>query len=380
MSKKKQKEPFMSHLNPLAGGSFTNWARLLVRGGGVSPRHLPKALYVTASTMIFAPFRVWEKWRYGAAIEHTPIDAPPIFILGHWRTGTTFLHNLMSMDPRLGCVLTYQTIAPEFSLVNQGAFKSLVRLILPQYRPQDNVEYHPDLPQEEEVGIPSVCPYSFYAGYFFPRLQRPYFDRYVLFDGISPEEKRDWQRVYLYFLKKAAYCAGGKRLLLKNPVNTGRVKALLELFPDAKFLHIYRNPYVTYRSTVNLYHKMLRISAFQPYAHEEIAENTLLFFEKMMRRYFEQRALIPAGNLVEIRFEEFEKRPLEMLEDAYARLALPGFTEAEPRFRAYLATLKDYKKNQYDMDAATARAIRDRWGFAFDEWGYDLPAEMRLTG
>ena len=48
-----------------------------------------------------------QKLVYGRRIRRTTLR-PPIFILGHWRTGTTLLHELLSLDPRHGYPTSYQ--------------------------------------------------------------------------------------------------------------------------------------------------------------------------------------------------------------------------------------------------------------------------------
>ena len=60
-----------------------------------------------------------------------------------------------------------------------------------------------------------------------------------------------------YFVKKISYKYIGKRVLLKSPANTGRIKEILEVYPDACFIHIHRDPYAVYQSNVKLYEKIL---------------------------------------------------------------------------------------------------------------------------
>jgi len=57
----------------------------------------------------------------------------------------------------------------------------------------------------------------------------------------------------MYFIRKVQLFRGTeKRLLLKSPVHTARIKLLLKLFPDAQFVYIHRNPYDVFRSAVNM--------------------------------------------------------------------------------------------------------------------------------
>ena len=49
---------------------------------------------------------------HGKKIANVSLDAPPIFIVGHWRSGTTYLHELMVRDKRFGYASTYDCFAP----------------------------------------------------------------------------------------------------------------------------------------------------------------------------------------------------------------------------------------------------------------------------
>jgi len=90
-----------------------------------------------------------------------------------------------------------------------------------------------------------------------------------------------------------------------------------------------------------------------------------------MKRYLEDRHLIPEGNLAEVRFEELERAPLDELRRIYKELGLSGFAAAEPAFRAYLRAVSGYRKNTYRLDPAAIEAVNRRWGFALERWGYE---------
>ena len=53
-------------------------------------------------------------------------------------------------------------------------------------------------------------------------------------------------------LTKGEEAAQNSRLLIKSPVHTGRVKLLLDLFPNAQFIYIHRNPYQVFKSAVHM--------------------------------------------------------------------------------------------------------------------------------
>jgi hypothetical protein len=239
----------------------------------------------------------------------------------------------------------------------------------------DNMALSVDGPQEEEFAVANMSPYSFYHQWIFPRKARYYFERYVLFDRVPPASLNGWKHVYIDILRRITLSAGGRRIVTKNPTNTGRVDMLLKLFPDAKFIHIYRNPYVVFLSTRHLYRKMLPRLQVQAVTQEEIESNIFFFYEQLMRKFFADKSLIPADNLVEVRFEDLEANPLDELRRIYESLSLPGFEIAEPAFHAYIASQADYRRNPYNLDSETIQKVKKHWQFTIDMWGYDPPAE-----
>jgi hypothetical protein len=359
--------------HPVAMGSFRHWLRLLWSHKGIDARFLPRVLFVTLTTLLTSPLRVYERMRYGRAVRRTQIQPEPIFIVGHWRTGTTFLHLLLCQDPQFGFVTTFQTLAPGFCLVGQGIIKRIVANWLEKGHPTrliDAVPLRIDAPQEEEFAMTNVTPHSFLHVFSFPRQAADLFARTTLFQGISPDALAEWSACYLEILRKATLHANGKRLMLKNCADTGRIWALLDLFPDAKFIHIYRNPYDLYLSTRRLWEVVLWRSQLQEIDPAEIDRLILQFYPQLMQQYLADRELIPAGNLGELSFEELEADPLAETRRIYEALGLPGFAEAEPAFRAYLASVADYQRNEYELTADVIDLVNRHWSFAFDTWGY----------
>jgi hypothetical protein len=356
----------------LAGGSFLNWMRLVAANGGVDWRYWIRSLYVSIVALLGAPFRAYENARFATRIAATPIREAPIFILGHWRSGTTHVMRLIARDPAFAVVTFVHTMIPGLYL-SSPLFRVILASSLPKVRPMDNVSVSPDAAEEEEYALGNLSPYSFYHALSFPKKMREIFDKYVLFEGVERKVIEQWKAIYLHFLKKVTFSSNGKRLLLKNPANTGRIPTLLEMFPDAKFIHVYRNPYVVYSSTMHWLDKELAPTALQDVDEEAVRENALRNYEKLMLRYEEDKALIPDGNLVEVRFEDFEANPLGEVARIYQALGLVLVPEAQQQMQQYLLTVKGYKKNIYRLDHRTRRELTRRWGFMIRRWGYEPP-------
>jgi hypothetical protein len=336
----------------------------------IDPRRMPRLLLPLATSLCLLPLRLWERVRFGARIARVEIASAPVFIIGHWRSGTTHLHNLMSQDRGFGCVSMYQALVPDCSLVGGRWLKPLLARIVPATRPMDNMVWPLDAPQEEEIALAKTSPYSCYLQFLFPRQALAIFERSVLLNGASPAMIAAIERAYRRLLQIATWHAGGKRLLLKNPVNSARVRLLLRLFPDAKFIHIHRSPYEVYPSTVHLFDRVQQVLSLQSPRHVDNPETALQIYELLMRRLFADRALIPPGNLVEVRYKDLTRDPEGEVKRIYDTLGLPGHTALAPALRAYLATVRTYRRNEFALTAEERTRIAKRLGFAFDALGY----------
>ena len=123
--------------------------------------------------------------RYEKMLASKPLEMDPLFILGHWRSGTTFVHNVFACDKHFGYTTTYQTVFPNLMLWGQPFFKKNMSFLMPDHRPTDNMELKVDLPQEEEFALSNMMPYTYYNFWYFPQHMLEYCDKYLLFNDIS---------------------------------------------------------------------------------------------------------------------------------------------------------------------------------------------------
>jgi len=364
--------------NPLAGGTFLNWIRLLRENDGIESKYMLRVIYVTFMTVLFSPVRLIQKVIFGKKIQNTEIRADPVFIIGHYRSGTTFLLNLMTQDRQWGFISTTQALLPDMFLLGKP-IRNIFNLFLHEKRPMDNILVSPESPEEPEHAIGNLSPYSFYHGFCFPKRMMAYFNKYVLFQNVTSKEINTWKDVYRSILKAATYASKGKRLIIKNPPDTARLKTILEMFPHAKFIFLYRNPYVMFPSIKNFYSAYIKDWQFQDVDDAEFCENIFSIYEKMMDNYQLDKKLIPDGNLIEIKFEEFEKRPIELLEHIYKTLNIAGFEEAKASFLAYADSQKKYQKNKYSLTAEQVKQITDRWKMDIERWNYTVEEAVKVV-
>jgi len=361
--------PRLTH--PLMGADAGTLLRQFARHWPLPRTAWPFAAAALGSALARTPFSLAER-AWTAARAGNAAHPAPVFIVGHWRSGTTHLYNLLSRDPRFGFVSPLSTGLPwDFYLLGR-ALRPLLERALPDHRFIDRVKVTPDSPQEDEIALASMQDLSFYHGLYFPRELESWFDKGVFFDGATAGEIERWRRRLRYFLLKLARLQPGRRLLIKNPVYTARVAELARMWPTARFIHIHRDPYVVFQSTRNFYTKLLREFALQPYEESRIDELVLSRYPRIMQTLIDDFSTQPPNRAIETSFDHLEREPLETLRGLYDGLELPGFDEARPHFEAYLADLGDYRKNRYDFPQADNDRVTERWRAFLEHWQYPL--------
>ena len=359
--------------HPLCGADLGTLARAVTQNGVHGRGALP-LLIAAGATLGRLPFSALEYLYAEARGAAAGPGVPPVFILGHWRSGTTHLYNVMSKAPHWAYVSPFATALPWDFLVLVRALGPLLEKALPEDRFIDNIPVEPDSPQEDEIGLANMTDLSYYHALYFPRRFAEIFDESIFFDGVTPARRTAWQRLLRYYYGKLSLGQGGQRLLIKNPVYTARVALLREMWPDAKFIHIHRNPYKVYVSMRNFYERLFAEFALEPYDHVDIDQVVLGTYSKMMTRYAEESASLPESQLVELRFDDFQRAPMTELAKIYERLSLPGFAEGRPRFEAYLASVADYQKNSYTFPRDAKERVSRSWAPFIERWSYSPPA------
>ena len=301
-------------------------------------------------------------------VDAVEIEQPPVFIVGHWRSGTTMLHEMMVQDERFDFPDTFECFEPNHFLVTSWWLRPLTSMLLPKQRPMDNMPMGWGRPQEDEFGLMSMGLPSVYEWLAFPNRAPPRME-YLDMEGLSEAEISKWQQGLLTFLKRVAYRKRG-RLVLKSPPHLGRVKTIAELFPDAKWIHIVRDPYVVYSSTMRLWSSLPDAQGFQVPNNKQNQEYVLTCFERMYAAFEKQRSAIPAENMYEVRYEDLVQQPLDEMRTIYEQLDLGEFDAMRPRLEQYLEGVADYRPNRHSLPDEERDIVTQRWGDVIERYGY----------
>lgn len=325
-------------------------------------------------SIISTPLQWIQRLYLTFALRNVKIDEkPPIFVLGHWRSGTTHVHYILAKDKQFAFINSFQSFFFNICMLGMGWMDRFLTYFAPSVRPQDNMEMSLYSPQEEEQVLSNIVETAGVNSFYFPK-NRSYFYKYNLFKGISEQEYAKWKKYYVYMLKAIMRMNNGKRILTKNPNNTARIPQLLELFPTAKFVHIHRNPFQVYLSTKHLHRAILRGQSMQDITEAEEDDIILENYKLLMQQYLETRKYAPPGTLVEIAYDDVgTDKELAIYENIYKTFGLEGWDKMKGEIAAYLDSLKTYKKNRFiPIDEAMVKRIQKEWGFVFEEYGYDL--------
>jgi len=363
-------------VSTLLGSTIGNYIKIL-SNQKISSKYIGKIFLTTLIVLISTPFHWWEELIFNKKkIKNTVLKKPPLFIIGHWRSGTTLLHNLLCQDPKTSYVTTYQTIFPN-NLASKLIFQTFMKLAMPERRPADNMKLGVSLPQEDEFALSNMYHNSYYNFFYFPNNYKEFYDKSINFKNLEVKEEKEWCYYYDKLLKKAYLDNDSKeQLILKNPVNTARIKLLLDLYPNAKFIYIYRNPITVFLSTQKFFRVILKTLMLQAVDNEFIDNMIFDVYERLMEDYLKYRSLIPKGNLYEIRYEDFEADPIKGLKIIYSDLLHADFYKVEPKFVEYLKSVKEHKKQQYEVEKPSLDLITKRLDKYIKLYNYQIPEEI----
>jgi len=362
----------VSH-NYLAGITAGDWWRLLQDNNfGVDPVYWHRAAVVSLLSVVNSWHRWTEEREFGAVVEATEIKGAPLFILGHWRSGTTHLHNLMAQDDEgFAYANTYQVVNPHTFLTTEEVNTRRFAWMIPKTRPMDNMALSFESPQEDEFAPLLISLLSSYLGVSFPR-REDHYHRYLSFAGVPREEIVEWKRGFEWFLKKLTF-KYQRPLLLKSPPHTARIRLLLEMFPDAKFVHIHRRPEEVFQSFRHYYDTAMWHTYLQRPDRSRIDDEIFQRYRSLFTTFYADRGLIPEGNFHEVSFADLERDPIATVSGVYKALSIDGLERALPKIQAYVATLDGYEKNRFTpLDEPLKQRLREEWGEFYEPLGYRI--------
>ena len=308
--------------------------------GAVAPGRLAVALQLVLPGFLLEPLAWCQTWLVRRRMRTFKLPDDPVVIVGHWRSGTTFLHQLMAADLQMATARNSLTVAPQVAVLLKPLLVPLLQRWMTRTRPIDAVPWSAQDSQEDEIGLARLTSDTNMAGVAFPQDYLHHFRRCVL--ATTPEfERRLLQFARLTWLHDGA---GKTRLLIKNSAHTARVPQLLKMFPKARFVLLKREPIASIRSLVQVKQTLAHLVGLQaPLDEVTQVEETVVAHCALLEAFERFRPLIPAGQLVEVPYEDLIADPLAATERIYRELQLPDWDVAQPAIAERAAMAREYR-------------------------------------
>jgi hypothetical protein len=304
------------------------------------------------------------------------VTAPPLFLLGFWRSGTTFLHELFCCDARFGFASTYACMNPSHFLLTEGRARQ--RTTQPALRPMDSMQFSWASPQEDEFALLALGAPSAYEALIAPSLMR---DARLLLDvrQRSSAERNRWVEALQYFIRLLTV-QQGKMIVLKSPPHGFRLPLLPSLFPLARYVILERNPYEVFASNVKLWRTLLDLYSVEAISPVEIEAFVLSAYVLHEDAIAEGVGHVDPRLFARLRYEDLITDPVGQMARLYKELGLADFEAARPRIERHVASVANHARNRFRLSAAQKERIDSAWGQLIQRKGYGWPDEHVTFG
>lgn len=307
--------------------------------------------------------RLVELLKQHPEIRHSEIDRP-IFITGLFRTGSTYLHNVMDADPSSRTGQMWELAHPvgrrrdlmgdrKWRRWRGGHVVAMDEIMIPEQGEAHVVAA--DTTEEDFFLLENdMAVMKFFVGLG----DFAYARRMLDWDMVEPYR---WHKRQLQILWAQR---SSKRWLLKCPWHLWNLEALLAVYPDARIIQTHRGLVDAVGSQCSL---NARIAAkFQRSLDlRELGRFWLEYSRAGIDRGMHARSALPSSQIYDVRLQDLRTRPLELIEDIYRRFDLPFDGDLADRLRLRIAEEPTAQLGEHDYDIAdyglTEEQIQDRF-------------------
>jgi len=316
----------------------------------------------------------------------TQVIEKPLFILGNLRSGSTFLHRLLSRDSDtftslttwdiyLTPSVTQKKITQFVSQIDNKLGGHLHRLLYAFDRATlGKFKIHPIsfFQPEEDENIHLHIWDGYFVTFLFPFMDE--MPNYQHFDeALSPEHKRRIMTFYKSMLQRHMYATGKKYFVAKNPAFSAKIETLVEFFPDARIIYLARNPLDMLPSTVswiNYARRQFTDPAEQYLYLDEILDMTQYWYRHPLRyldSHHSPRHLI-------LKYDDLIQRPEQVVHTFYEQFGYPDNPDlnrfVDEAVKEALSHSRDHVYSYEEM-GFTRRQIISLYSDIFERFGFD---------
>jgi hypothetical protein len=289
----------------------------------------------------------------------------PIIITGLFRTGTTYLHNVLAADPRNRAARTWELAHPVGRKRDLAGDDDWRRWRGTHEVAMDDVM----VPEQEEAHKVTVDAWE--EDFFLLENDMAIMKLFVgLGDYAYGMRMLDWDMLESYeWHKKQLQLLwtqrSADRWLLKFPCHLWNLEALLSVYPDARIIQTHRGLVDTIGSQCSLSARIA--SKFQRNLDlHDVGPFWLDYSRAGLDRGFDARARFPGAQIYDVRLPELKARPFEVVRGVYERFDLPFDDRLAAMIRERIAEEPTAQFGEHDYDIAdyglTESSIENAFG------------------
>jgi len=358
---------------------------------GTPGRLSPKRFLILCFIFLFYPW-----WHLGIRIayvfdnlffpEHQNQEVKqPIFIIGNFRSGTTLLHRLLTINEEYTSLTSWEIyMAPSIvgrkllrwgMRVNRAIGNPAGKIIDSFERSLSDYSYlHKtslkDVEEDGQVLFHTWSTYALLAFFPFPKLIR----QYIYYDDQVPEDIKHQDMTYYHqVLKKHIYASKGKRYVSKNPAYSPKVRSLHQEFPDAKFINIVRSPLKAIPSSISLFsnHWHTYGDPKEDYALQDTIIEHAKHWYLYPHRYLKN---LPPSQYITVRYRDLVADPKGTVERIYEQFGMeitPAYAQTLNREVKKAKSFRSKHKYSLSDMGLSRKQLTQEFAAAQQNYGFD---------
>ena len=295
----------------------------------------------------------------------------PIFVTGLPRSGTSALLNLLVAAPENRGVLQWEVQFPDpwpgSKPGDEDPRYSHLDEALQAMRDSEFAKIHyvdADTP-EECVLLHAFAFHGVQLG--FEIMLEPY-RSWLLGQDLVPLYA--YQKKQLQLLN---WRNPGQQWMLKAPAHMWGIDAILEVFPDARFIWCHRDPQAVVPS-INSMNQMILGMYMGDYSHvdtSQMGRSVMEWYARSLEEGLAARDKLPPELFLDCSQQEFVQRPMELVERLCREFNLPLSQEGRTAMQAHVDANPKGKHGRHEYDLATyglsRELIAQRFSFYTDD-------------
>jgi hypothetical protein len=294
--------------------------------------------------------------------ERTPVT-PPVFVIATPRSGTTFLHHLLALDDEhFVSFKLYQTLAPSV-LLERGiaalrdldaqaglglgrVLDAIDRRMFTAWNGIHRVGLRAD-EEDENLFVYSLVSPALYM--LFPAIQA--IPELIDLSSFPQRSLRRLAHDYRETVRRLLFVTGGQRTpLIKNVLLPSRLAVSKLAFPNARYIHIVRDPREAIPSAVSLFYAMWQTHSPAIAPNSPATRALADMFLKHYRLLCDEGEKQPKDSWLSVRFEDLVADPVSTVSRIYETLGMPVSARFRERLEQAAADGRRFKsRHSYDL-------------------------------